>query len=302
MNGFAAVAVIMLILAVGIVLFLLFSYFREKSSVARRFASGGKGGKEIESRWNASVLGIIKDPDVIRKRMEKDSELAMLLWQAGIRSNYRKSVYFFASTLLPFLLAGAGILYHLLSAQGLSSPFLMIVGLVIVGILLPKRVVGVVANARKRSIVDEVPVFIQVLKILFDAGLAVEQSLRIISDEARKALPETTKELDFVLRRTSTGLDLSEELDYGARLLQIDEYSDVISILKQMIRQGGSARGSLSKLSELIEDRRMTGLQEKVNKLSAKMAMVMILFMFPALLIVIAAPGFMAITKAFGNM
>ena len=80
------------------------------------------------------------------------------------------------------------------------------------------------------------------------------------------------------------------------------ELSDCCTVLRQMLRQGGSARASLQTLKELFEDRRLTSLQEKISKLSAKMSMVMMALLFPALLIILAGPGFMAITKALGGI
>jgi tight adherence protein C len=54
-------------------------------------------------------------------------------------------------------------------------------------------------------------------------------------------------------------------------------------------------------LKQLLDDRRLTRLQEYISKMSAKMSVVMMLFLFPALLIVLAGPGFTAITRAFAN-
>jgi tight adherence protein C len=72
-------------------------------------------------------------------------------------------------------------------------------------------------------------------------------------------------------------------------------------ILNQLIHQGGGAMKSLLSLKQLIDDRRLTRLQEYISKLSAKMSVVMMVFLFPALLIVLAGPGFMAISKALAS-
>jgi tight adherence protein C len=72
-------------------------------------------------------------------------------------------------------------------------------------------------------------------------------------------------------------------------------------ILQQLIQQGGGAMKSLLALKQLLDDRRLTRLQEYISKMSAKMSVVMMLFLFPALLIVLAGPGFTAITRAFAN-
>ncbi len=301
MNAFLLVSVVLMVVALLMAVMVFGRFASERSRVSKRI-TGGTASSDIEDRWSLQVLGRLKDPEAIREHIEKDSELSRMLWQAGLRSTSQKAAYYLMSIAAPVLLFLLALAYHFLAGKGFQNPLLAFLAIVIVGVLLPKRIVGLMASTRKQRIVAEVSVYIQVLKILFDAGLAIEQALRVIATEARTALPEISKELDSVLRRTASGLDLAQELDHNAHLLEVEEYTDVVSILKQMIRQGGSARSSLSKLSDLLEDRRMTTLKERVNKLSAKMTMVMIIFMFPALLILIAAPGFMAISKALGNL
>ena len=100
----------------------------------------------------------------------------------------------------------------------------------------------------------------------------------------------------------NNGIDLAEELEALARRLQVDPLNDCCGVLRQMLRQGGSARSTLLTLKQLFEDRRLTTLQERIGKLSAKMSLVMMVLLFPALLIVLAGPGVIAITKALGGL
>jgi tight adherence protein C len=80
----------------------------------------------------------------------------------------------------------------------------------------------------------------------------------------------------------------------------VDEFTDTCVILQQLLYQGGGAMKSLLALKQLLDDRRLTRLQEYISKMSAKMSVVMMLFLFPALLIVLAGPGFTALAKALG--
>lgn len=59
---------------------------------------------------------------------------------------------------------------------------------------------------------------------------------------------------------------------------------------------------SLLALKKLLDERRLTNLQEYISKLSGKMSVVMMLFLFPALLIVLAGPGMSAIGRALGGI
>ncbi|MBF9666414.1 type II secretion system F family protein, partial [Streptococcus pseudopneumoniae] len=78
-----------------------------------------------------------------------------------------------------------------------------------------------------------------------------EQSLKVLSTDAEKVLPELTKEIRPILRRAEQGLDLGEELQKSSQALQHTDYTDVVVIIRQMLKQGGSARASLSKMVEL---------------------------------------------------
>jgi len=58
---------------------------------------------------------------------------------------------------------------------------------------------------------------------------------------------------------------------------------------------------SLLALKQLLDDRRLTRLQEYISKMSAKMSVVMMVFLFPALLIVLGGPAMIAISRALNN-
>jgi tight adherence protein C len=157
------------------------------------------------------------------------------------------------------------------------------------------------AQRRQKQLATEISTFIPLLRILFESGMAVEQSLRVLSNEGKQLLPALTHELRLVLARVDSGLELGEELNKATRLLAVDEFTDTCVILQQLIHQGGGAMKSLLTLKQLLDDRRLTRLQEYISKLSAKMSVVMMLFLFPALLIVLAGPGFTALSHAFGS-
>ncbi|MBO5390946.1 MAG: type II secretion system F family protein, partial [Pseudomonas sp.] len=132
-----------------------------------------------------------------------------------------------------------------------------------------------------------------------ESGMAVEQALRVLSQEARHLLPVLTGEFRVVLARVDSGLELNQELSKTASLLDVDEFNDTCVILQQLIQQGGGAMKSLQALKELLDDRRLTRMEEYISKMSAKMSVVMMVFLFPALMIVLAGPSFVAISRAF---
>jgi tight adherence protein C len=170
-----------------------------------------------------------------------------------------------------------------------------------IGYLLPKRVLAAAAKFRQQRIAKEISTFIPLLRILFESGMAIEQSLRVMANEAQRLLPDLTHELRLILARVDSGLELSEELGKTARILEVDEFTDTCIILQQLIQQGGGAMKSLLTLKQLLDDRRLTRMQEYISKMSAKMSVVMMVFLFPALLIVLGGPAFIGIARALSQ-
>ncbi|MDX9672625.1 MULTISPECIES: type II secretion system F family protein [unclassified Pseudomonas] len=230
-----------------------------------------------------------------------DSETQTLLSRLGWRRASERSLYAACQIGTPLLALGLAIFLQEVffphAANGWLVPMFATGG----GYLLPKRLLAYAAGRRQKTIAVEISTFIPLLRILFESGMAVEQALRVLSMEGQKLLPELTRELRLILARVDSGLELGQELHKAAVMLAVDEFTDTCVILQQLIQQGGGAMKSLLALKQLLDDRRLTRLQEYISKMSAKMSVVMMLFLFPALLIVLAGPGFTAITRAFAN-
>ena len=228
-----------------------------------------------------------------------DSETLTLLNRLGWRRAQQRSLFAALQIGTPVVLVGV-----VLFVQSVAFPYaenrwiapLLAAG---VGYLLPKRALAYGVQRRQNAIAVEISTFIPLLRILFESGMAVEQALRVLGNEAQKLLPQLTLELRLILTRVDSGLELGQELNNTAQLLAVDEFTDTCVILQQLIQQGGGAMKSLQTLKQLLDDRRLTRLQEYISKMSAKMSVVMMLFLFPALLIVLAGPGFTAIARAF---
>ncbi|WP_134437983.1 type 4b pilus Flp biogenesis protein TadC, partial [Pseudomonas aeruginosa] len=254
------------------------------------------------TRWLAGMTERMDDSFWVRRLQLMDSEARQLLQQAGWHESRYRTLYLISVFLTPLLFVLLVLLVKLLRAESEASyavPLLFAAG---IGFLLPKQVLKHFAKARRALIADEMILFVQLIRILFDAGLTVEQTLRVVCLEGRGITPQLARELDLALTRADNGIDLAEELDALARRLQVDPLNDCCGVLRQMLRQGGSARSTLLTLKQLFEDRRLTTLQERIGKLSAKMSLVMMVLLFPALLIVLAGPGVIAITKALGGL
>ena len=120
--------------------------------------------------------------------------------------------------------------------------------------------------------------------------------------EGRGTLPELNRELAVVIRQLEAGADSAEVLRNLEEALEVSELSNVLAVLRQVDRYGGEVRGPLLEALEVLEERRSMTMREKVNHISGRMTVVMVLFFFPALLVFVAGPAFVSIMKVLGDV
>jgi len=289
-------SVLLLLAALTLVVGPLLQQRRRERAVTQRL----QGQMSRDNRFG-SLLRSLGESRFGQRSISLDSETQTLLNRVGWRKASQRSLFAASQIAIPLLALGIVSLVEGVLFPGITSPWIAPFLALAVGYLFPKRLLVLFAQRRQKQIVQEVSTFIPLLRILFESGMAVEQALRVLSQEGQALLPVVTGELRLVLARVDSGLELGEELNKVASLLEVDEFDDICVILQQLIHQGGGAMKSLLALKQVLDDRRLTRLQEYISKMSAKMSVVMMVFLFPALLIVLAGPGFTALAKAFNG-
>lgn len=233
---------------------------------------------------------------------KEQQEMHQLLIQAGWGGEDSRFYYLVAAWLLPFvisIIAGFNVLLQDKSAGDLFAH--MLFGFALTFILM-RRMLRWQAQHRCERIRKQVSVFLHLLRILFEAGLSLEHAFTVIQQQARPLMPDLADELGIALRRIQAGYDRGDALTDMAAPLAVAELTDTVLMLKQSTRYGGNLREQLTDYTRLLEQRQASQLREYVGKLSAKMAIVMILFLFPALMIFVAGPGLIGLTNAMKGM
>jgi tight adherence protein C len=131
--------------------------------------------------------------------------------------------------------------------------------------------------------------------------LGTDQALVMIASENQETLPELSIELNTVIRQVAAGGDRSEALSDMAAAIDVPDLTEMVALLRQIDRYGGAVQAPLLEFVGLLQDKRRTELQEKVGSLSGRMTVVMVLFLFPALLAIVGGPGFLAVIRALSR-
>lgn len=238
----------------------------------------------------------------VEQWMDTQDETARLFVQAGWRQPQSRVLFYATQSGLPLAGATGVIAAWASGASGWSvGEFAMAMfAAVAIALLLPKYLLKRRAERRRRRMRHEVPMFIHLLMLLFEAGLSTRQALQSLIREAQGVLPVLNDEMAIVLRQIEAGGDTAQILKQLGATMEVGELETVLSVLRQADRYGGELREPLSEALAVMEERRVFEMREAVNRLSGRMTVVMVLFFLPALLIFVAGPPFVSIFRVLG--
>lgn len=300
--GLTAIIVIGAVLA----LIMLVMREREKGKLERRITPTAQERDEFSAGGDKAVLQrLARRGKAIEGWVDSENESAKLMLQAGWRSAEARLFWYIFQGALPIAMLVGLLIFWFVGPANFKTAINMLL-LVFAGaalsFLAPRWILRSVAEGRRDRIKAEVPLFIHLLVLLFEAGLSNRQAFASLVREGRGVLPELGREFEVVLRQLDAGADTGAVLKSFSDVMDIGDLTTVIGVLRQIDRYGGEVREPLLETLKLLEERRSLDMRERVNIMSGRMTVVMVLFFFPALLIFVAGPAFLSIIKVLGQV
>ncbi|TXH03910.1 MAG: type II secretion system F family protein [Nevskiaceae bacterium] len=279
---------------------------RQQSALEKRISPTAEVRDEFVAEGEKPLLqNLARRGKSIEKMVDTEGESARLLLQAGWRSSEARMLWYIFQGALPLLVCGLLLAAWFFGPQRLHGPLFALMYLFVgaaLSFLIPRWVLRGAAERRLARVKNEVPLFIHLLVLLFEAGLSSRQAFASMVRDGRGVLPELGREFDLVLRQLEAGADTGEVLKNLGDMLDVGDLNTVLAVLRQVDRYGGEVREPLLETLKVLEERRTLDLREKVNLMSGRMTIVMVMFFFPALLLFVAGPAFVSIIKVLGQI
>lgn len=257
---------------------------------------------QAEQETARQVLERLKPPAWLDTSLAKAlfaDEDRKLMEQAGIEMA-RGGLVFVASRIVLCLVLPA-LLLLLLQPQGVMALVYAFVAFGL-GLMLPKWILRSKATTRRKQVVEELPLFVDLLRLLQGVGLSIDQSLHILATEFGSVLRVLGTELGLANRLYSSGRTREQSLQRLAMLGADDDMSAVVNLLVQVDRHGGAVQEPLREFSVRLREKRQANFKEKIGAITVKMTGVMVLTLLPALIVITAGPGFTAVIRSLSNM
>lgn len=170
------------------------------------------------------------------------------------------------------------------------------------GVLLPKIALRMWASRAARSADDELPLLVDLLRLLQGIGMSMDQSLHVIAEQFRSTVPFLGHELHLANVSYNRGRTREQSLKRIEEVFDNDDLKALIRLIVQVDEHGGAVQEPLNQFGIRLRERRKMRMKELSGKLSVKMTMVMMLTLLPALMLVLAGPAAIALISSLGKM
>ncbi|MFM0156017.1 type II secretion system F family protein [Paraburkholderia sediminicola] len=179
---------------------------------------------------------------------------------------------------------------------------MLVIAAMACGVMMPKVVLSRRAAARRRGVVDELPMLVDLLRLLQGVGLSLDQSLQVMVNDFRGILPVLSSELEIAQRQFAAGRTREQSLNRLASSYENEDLQAMVRMLIQVDRHGGAVQEPLKQFGDRLRETRRAMLRERIGRMTVKMTGVMILTLLPALMIVTAGPGVLSVSHALKAM
>jgi len=263
---------------------------------SRRRGEGRDGSRGVTKRADGMARLLAKASPRMAKPLQPTSaedvgKLRAKLNYAGFRTEAAPSIFLGLKTLCLAVgfLAGGGTLYFTKGAT--TEAIMYTVASAGVAFYIPEVVLWFFKRSRQDNIFFGLPDALDLMVVCVEAGLGLDQAMRKVSEEMKKTYAIIAEEFGLCNLQLQMGRARNEVLhDLGART-GVDDLKALSAILIQADKFGSSVAQALRVQSDSMRTRRRQLAEEKAAKTAVKLIFPLVLFIFPAIFIVLVGPA-----------
>ncbi|MCG3136434.1 MAG: hypothetical protein HJJLKODD_00267 [Phycisphaerae bacterium] len=262
---------------------------------------GGKGKESTAQRMLQKVAPLAIKP-VMPKDAEEVSMLRIKLANAGFRRENTPTLFLASKTVVGVLLALIAGVWTLSAGKTFNDVMMWFIGAGGIGFMLPNYWLSTATRKRCEKIRNGLPDSMDLLVISVESGLALDGAILRVGDEMRNVHPELSEEFQIVTYEGQMGIPRSEALGNMALRTGIPEIKSLVAVITQAERFGTSVAKALRNQAEALRTKRRQAAEERAQKTTVKLMLPLILFIFPAIFVVLLGPAMIQIYQKFSEM
>jgi tight adherence protein C len=275
----------------------------QRDEVQRRRLEAFRGpiseGKQIVRLPWSRRLGIAASPIL---GVVEQKRLLKLLAAAGIKGGGTLA-NFVASKVCSALIV-AGLAWLLLELQDIFASMMLLRlavlgGALIVGWRLPDLILNHTIKRRRVRLENGMPDALDLLVICAEAGLSLNQSIEEISRQLHLSNKDVAYEFAATAAEMQVLPDFGQALDNLVDRTGLADLRSLVATLKQSIKFGTPLSESLRMIAGEMRAARNARIEERAARLPVLLAVPMLIFILPCLLMIVGTPVVIRIVDVF---
>jgi tight adherence protein C len=290
----------------GMITFLGFFLKQRFSSVRRRLETDPRPSAELMRPQIADKPAFISLDlaEKLEKKfdLKKDGvttqRLQAKLIQAGIHSK-RAIPLFLGVQLGGLLVLPILVLFLLWGDASLRILLGITIGFCILAYLLPSFILNRLVSSRQKKVREALPDALDLLVVCVEAGQGLDAAIKRVAEDLQKSSPIISQELLLVNLETMAGLERQQALRNLGERTGVEELISLCNVLIQSERFGTSIAQALKTQSDYMRTARRQRLEGLAAKTPVKLVFPMLLFIFPAIMVVLLGPAVIQLSEFF---
>jgi tight adherence protein C len=171
---------------------------------------------------------------------------------------------------------------------------------VVIGIMGPRLFLSVMRRRFNAAIRLGTPDMIDLLVVCSEAGMGLESGLERVAEEMKQTNPAMARVLYGLLDDLRILPNRSEAFErLGSTSDALRRFGTMVS---QSLQYGTPLSQALRSIAVDLRRERITKVEERAHKLGAKLTIPMVLFLLPAMFVILGASPFLQLIRTFSGM
>ena len=294
-------AVFMMVLAIAFLIKGRQSNTQERLGklVGKEGASTGSPSSKLLGNKDDTLAARISKPlhriSSIDKRTVRQ-KMQLTLVRAGFRSDQAIYNYLSAKIICPIIYV-AVFMFSRMIYNFQTQVMLSIIALIVLGYFTPNLWVFLMTKTRQEKLVKGLPDALDLMVVCVESGLGLDMTFKRVGDEMLPLCKELSDEFTLTTMEIRAGISRADAFKNFNVRTGVPQIHSLTTLLGQTSRFGTSLATALRVHADSMRIKRRQIAEATAAKSAVKMVFPLVLFIFPAIFVVLVGPGIIKIIK-----
>ena len=267
--------------------------------VGKEDTSSGSTPSRLLGHNNDSLAARLSKPlhkiSSIDKRSVRQ-KMQLTLVRAGFRSDQAIYNYLIAKIICPVIYV-AIFIFSRMVYKFQTEVLLSIIVLLVLGYFTPNLWVLLMTKTRQEKLVKGLPDALDLMVVCVESGLGLDMTFKRVGDEMLPLCKELSDEFTLTTMEIRAGISRADAFKNMNVRTGVPQIHSLTTLLAQTSRFGTSLATALRVHADSMRIKRRQMAEATAAKSAVKMVFPLVLFIFPAIFVVLVGPGAIQIIK-----